>query len=412
MRNGQSRTSTLNSTATIAACVLAAFCEGFDLQAAGVAAAGIGAEFKPTPEQMGTFFSASTLGLFFGALVGGRLSDSFGRKHTLIVSIALFGVFSISTAQAWDVRILTFARLLTGLGLGGAFPTLVAWVNEHSAPHRRRANVALVYSGMPIGGALVSLMSMLIAPVHWRLIFIAGGIAPLILAPLMYWVLRESPAVSSESSMQDAPMPKTGSFLALFADGRGLSTLLLWTSCFLGLVTVYLMLSWLPTLLVGNGFTQTQAAGAQIAFNVGGALSALLLGQLLEGKLRNPSVIATFIAAPLLVFLLSKASVEFGVVVALAFALGGALLAAQGYFYSAAASAYPTSIRGVGAGATVAAGRLGSVVGPKLGGMIRAAGHSSSQLFSDILPLVILGSITALAFAWITSRSRAPSGTD
>jgi MFS transporter, AAHS family, 3-hydroxyphenylpropionic acid transporter len=394
------------ATVTIAACVAAAFCEGFDLQAAGVAAGGIVPEFKPTPDQMGTFFSASTLGLFFGALLGGRVSDSLGRKHTLIVSITLFGIFSISTALAWDIRSLTLARLLTGFGLGGAFPTLVAWVNEHSASHRRRANVALVYSGMPIGGALVSLMSMLTAPVQWRAIFITGGIAPLILAPLMLGTLRESPSMHGDLPTA-AAQPKAGSFRAIFADGRALPTLLLWISCFLGLVTVYLMLSWLPTLLVGNGFSKTQAAGAQIAFNVGGAISALLLGQLLEGKLRNPSLVVTFIAAPVLIFLLSRTSGDFLAVVLIAFALGGALLAAQGYFYAAAASAYPTSIRGVGSGATVAAGRLGSVAGPKLGGALKAAGHSSSQLFLDILPLVIVGSIAALAFAWSTSRARA-----
>src|ERR1700733_5481278 len=87
-------------TLTVVACVFAALCEGFDLQAAGVAAAGIAAEFKPSADQLGTFFSASSLGLFIGAVLGGRLSDSIGRKVTLLVAISLFGVFSISTALA------------------------------------------------------------------------------------------------------------------------------------------------------------------------------------------------------------------------------------------------------------------------------------------------------------------------
>jgi MFS transporter, AAHS family, 3-hydroxyphenylpropionic acid transporter len=403
--------STIRNSAmlTIACCVLAALCEGFDLQAAGVAAAGISADFKPAPEQLGRFFSASTLGLFLGALFGGRLSDSLGRKRLLVASIALFGLFSILTSQASDIGHLTFARLLTGLGLGGAFPTLVAWVNEQSAERRRRANVALVYSAMPIGGALVSLMSLLNSPAHWRLIFIVGGVAPLALALVVQWALRPSPSLRDANVGTTAiSMPKAGSFRAIFQEGRTASTLLLWLSCFLGLLTVYLLLSWLPTLLVGMGFTPVQAAGAQIAFNVGGALSALLLGQLLEGALRNPGILTTFFAAPVLVFLISRAPSEFSVIAAIVFALGGALLAAQGYFYAAAASAYPSSIRGVGAGATVAAGRLGSVVGPQIGGVLKAAGHGSAQLFSDILPLVILGSAAALVFAWRTRR-RSPA---
>ena len=399
----QSITSRRSAILIISCCVLAALCEGFDLQAAGVAAAGIAAEFKPAPEQLGRFFSASTLGLFLGALIGGRLSDSLGRKRLLVVSIALFGLFSMLTAHASDVLQLTLARLLTGLGLGGAFPTLVAWVNEQSAPHRRRANVALVYSAMPFGGALVSLMSLLSSPGQWRSIFIVGGAVPLVLAPVVQWALRDraGPPVSERPAEE---MPRAGSFAAILREGRGASTLLLWVSCFFGLLTVYLLLSWLPTLLVGMGFSPVQAAGAQIAFNMGGALSALLLGQLLEGALRNPGIVATFVAAPVLVFLIGHVPGQFTAIVVIAFALGGALLAGQGYFYGAAAGAYPTPIRGVGAGATVAAGRLGSIVGPQIGGVLKAAGHGPAQLLSDILPLVIFGSLAALVFAWRTRR--------
>jgi AAHS family 3-hydroxyphenylpropionic acid transporter len=90
------------SKLTVLACVLAALCEGFDLQAAGVAAGGILRNFEPTPEQLGTFFSASSLGLFLGALAGGRLSDSIGRKPTLIISIAAFGLFSVSSTVGWE----------------------------------------------------------------------------------------------------------------------------------------------------------------------------------------------------------------------------------------------------------------------------------------------------------------------
>src|SRR5215475_7010267 len=213
------------ATATIVSCVAVAFCEGFDLQAAGVAARGIASEFNPTPDQLGTFFSASTLGLFGGALIGGRISDSFGRKRTLIWSVIIFGVFSILTAAAPDIHTLTWARLLTGLGFGGAFPSLLALVNESSSAGRRNANVALAYSGMPFGGAIASLLSMLSAPEHWRLIFIAGGVTPLLLAPFLHRVLRESSEFerSSEAAVPAAgtlgfeTLPKTGSFLAILA---------------------------------------------------------------------------------------------------------------------------------------------------------------------------------------------------
>jgi len=405
-----------HATAIIAGCVLAAACEGFDLQAAGVAAGGLIPEFKPSADQLGTFFSASTLGLCAGALVGGRLSDSFGRGRILIASVFLFGCFSILTATSWDIQSLSWWRLLTGAGLGGAFPNLLALVNESSAAHRRRANVALVYGSMPFGGAFASLSSMLMAPAHWRLIFFAGGVAPLLLFVVLLRLAHKSPDFVSiphhapradpTFSSQTETGSRAGSFIAIFADGRALPTVLLWISSFLGLVLLYLLVSWLPTLLVGYGLSKPQAAGAQIAFNVGGGFAALAMGQLVESRLRNPAVVVTFVALPLFVLLLSRGSAQLVTVVGIVFALGCAVLAALGYLYATAPEVYPTPIRGVGTGVAVAMGRLGSIVGPKLGGTLKAAGHSSSQVLTDVLPLVILGSLAALAFAWSTSRER------
>jgi AAHS family 3-hydroxyphenylpropionic acid transporter len=404
-----------HATATITCCVLAAFCEGIDLQAAGVAAGGIIPEFNPSAEQLGTFFSASTFGLLFGALLGGRLADTIGRKRVLVTSIALFGVFSLVTPLAWDMPALCWARLLTGLGLGGALPNLIAMANECSAPHRRNANVTLTYSGAPFGGAVASLISLLIAPSQWRWIFIAGGVAPLLVVPIMLAKLRESPAyermhtaaaaVAAHAPGPHLERPGRGSFLAILAGGRALPTLLLWISFFTGLLTLYLLLSWLPTLLVGNGMTKPQAAAAQIAFNFGGGLATLLIGQVLEGRLRGVGVVTTFLAMPALVMLLSRAPSQPGLTVLIVFLLGCAVLAAQAFLYAIAPACYPTSIRGVGVGTAVAVGRIGSIVGPKLGGVLKAAGHNYSQLLTDLLPMVVVGCLTAIALAWYTHKA-------
>jgi MFS transporter, AAHS family, 3-hydroxyphenylpropionic acid transporter len=402
------------TTATVAGCIAIAFCEGFDLQAAGVAAGGIVSEFRPTPDQLGTFFSASTLGLFAGALLGGRLADSFGRKRILLSSIVLFGLFSVLTAAAHDMQTLSWARLLTGAGLGGVFPTLLALVREVSYTTRRKANVALVYSGMPFGGAIASLLSMLTAPEHWRLIFIAGGLTPLILAPLMQRMLRESSeferssaaAISAAGALGLKSLPRTGSLLAILASGRAAATLLLWISSFLELLTLYLILSWLPLLLVGSGFTKSAAAGVQVAFNLGGALAALGIGPLLESRARTPTIVAAFVSVPVFILLLSGSPSQLALVVLIVFGTGGAVLAAQSFLYATAPACYPTLIRGVALGAAVAVGRVGSIVGPKLGGALKAAGHSSGQLFTDIFPLVVLASVAGLWFAWEASKSK------
>ena len=403
----------LNSTVrtTIMLCVLVALSEGIDLQAAGVAAAGIAAEFKPTPDEFGTFFSASTFGLFFGALLGGRFADSIGRKKVLIASVALFGMFSLLTPIATNITALAWIRLLTGLGLGGALPMLLALVSE-TATNRQSASVAMVYAGTPFGGALISLMSLMLPSAQWRWIFIVGGILPLLLTPFIVFGLRESPAYQQaavHTGLETARMPKRGSFLAIFAATRVLRTSLLWVSFFLGLLLLYLLLNWLPTLLVSDGLTRIQAAAAQIGFNVGGALAALLIGHLMEGRYRNLGILATFVALPVLLVALARAPAEVAIIITIVFALGSSVIAAQAFLYAIAPTPYPTTIRGVGVGVAVAVGRIGSIIGPKLGGALKAAGHEPSQLLLDLLPIVLAGSFAALLLAWFARKPRAIS---
>ena len=141
------------------------------------------------------------------------------------MSIGLFGLFSLLTSLAPDVHSLIWARALTGLGLGGALPMLLALVTESSAREHQSATVAMVYAAMPLGGAAASLVVMLVAPSHWRTIFIVGGVFPLLLTPLIAIGLPESAAFQREHQIP----AKLGerSFMALLADGRARRTLLL-----------------------------------------------------------------------------------------------------------------------------------------------------------------------------------------
>ena len=383
---------------TVFFCVLAAICEGIDLQASGVAAVGIQSEFKPSADQLANFLSASTLGLFVGALLGGRLADSIGRKRVLVGSVALFGLFSLLTPLGAGLNSLSAARLLTGLGLGGALPILIALVAESSRDSRRNANVSLAYSGNPIGGAIISLVLSAIASAQWRLIFVVGGVLPLLLAPVMAFGIRES-STFRERTADPRPALRAGSFTAILAEGRALPTLVLWVSFFLGLLTLYLFLAWLPTLLMTHGLSRPQAAFAQVGFNLGGAVAALTTGVLLDGTRRWGAVIVTFVALPLVLVALAHAPAQLPVLLALVCLMGCAVLAAQAFLYSMAPALYPTLIRGVGVGAAVAIGRTGSIVGPKLGGYMKAAGLDYSQLLMHLLPIVVAGSVCALILA-------------
>jgi MFS transporter, AAHS family, 3-hydroxyphenylpropionic acid transporter len=393
---------------TILLCIFGALCEGIDMQAAGVAAAGIARQFHPSPGQLGIFFSASTAGMFIGALVGGHAADTVGRKTVLLGSIILFGLFSLLTPLASDIHSLTWFRLLTGLGLGGSFPMLITLVAEGSSKGRQNANVALVYAGAPLGGGLISVAAAAIAPEHWRWLFTMGGVLPLALAPVIALWMDESQTFKTARAGSDAlsagsreiPVPKAGSLLAVLREGRATRTLLLWSSFFLGLSILFLMLNWLPTLLVFHGFSSSQAGGMLIAFNLGGAMSALLIGRILDGSLRNVSIVIVFVILPALFTAL--ATINSGVIATaiLVFMLGCALLASQTFLYAAAPACYPTLIRGVGVGAAVAVGRIGAIAGPALGGLLQAKGAGFQQLLIELLPIVVVSSISAIILAF------------
>jgi len=393
------------ATVTILLCALGAIFEGVDLQVAGVAAAGIVGEFKPEPQILGIFFSASTLGLCGGALLGGRLSDRIGRKRVLIVSVAVFGLFSLLAASASSFWALTWARLLTGLGLGGAFPIFVALTAESSPPNRRSFNVALVYSAMPFGGAVVSLLSMLIGSAHWRQLFIVGGVAPLIVAPIMAAYLRESQAFERTIGTEGAVNSHEAGFVAVFAEGRASRTVLLWASFFLGLLTLYLLLNWLPTLLQGFGLDKRHASLAQIAFNLGGAIAALLVGKLLDSSYRRSSAVLVFAALPVSLACLALAPQQSSVIVFIVLVLGILVLASQVVMYAMAPQCYPTRIRGVGVGTAVAVGRIGSIAGPALAGILVARGLATKQLLLTLVPVTVVGGICAITLVWIMSKN-------
>ena len=382
-------------------CFLAAVCEGFDVQAAGVAAGGIAREFHPAPAALGWFFSAANIGLLIGAVIGGRLSDRLGRKSVLIGSLAIFGLFSLITAFVGDMQGLTIVRLLTGLGLGGTMPNMIATAAGVRGGLPKGGDIAFTYIGMPLGGAVASLLVVLLPVEHWRQVFIIGGVTPLATAVAMAMFL---PAVLSRPSktLPAAAGVPVGAVKALFGDGRLPRTLVLWIGFFLAVLTLHLLLNWLPLLLTAQGLTKSQAALAQVGFNVGGAVGALSVGRMLDTRLRRLGVALCVIALPGVLLLL--ALVHGPSTAGLAIVLGGAILALQVILFSVAGAFYPERVRGTGLGVTVGVGRTGSIVGPLLAGILLAAGGSSVQVLMGLLPMALVGGACAAFLAW-----RAPS---
>lgn len=95
--------------------------------------------------------SAALLGLSFGALLAGPISDRMGRKRVLVFSCLFFGLASLGTAYAQTLNMLTLA-LLTGLGLGAAMPNAITLVSEFAPKRCRSMAINTMYCGFPLGG--------------------------------------------------------------------------------------------------------------------------------------------------------------------------------------------------------------------------------------------------------------------
>ena len=390
------------SGVTLALCFCAAIIEGIDLQSMGIAAPGIAPEFHLSKQALGYVLTASPLGLFFGAFIGGRLADFWGRRNALILSIIVFGVFQLATAWASGYPDLLAIRFACGLGLGGAFPNLIALTAEASGGRNNILNVVITAAGMPTGGAIAALIGFSAGPGgDWRTVFYVGGIAPLVLAPIMVTLLPESSLFRQVRQAGAAAKQQLGVFYTLFDRSRVRQTILLWISFFFVAVMTHLLLNWLPNLMVAKGFTRPQAFLIQLVFNLGAACGSVFLGWLMQ---RRPNRLLLFVcfaglAAALLV--ITALGHEIVLVAGTAAVMGTCLVGAQFVLYGLSPAYYQTITRGTGTGAAVAVSRLGSAMGPYLAGQLLGAGATATQVLQSLLPVTGAAAVAAVLLMFL-----------
>jgi AAHS family 3-hydroxyphenylpropionic acid transporter len=391
---------------TLALCSAAALFEGFDNQSMGVAAPMLFRQFAVPPSQAGIIFSAATFGLFFGAAIGGRVADRIGRQKTLIISLLLFGLCSLLTAVSGSARMVLLSRLLTGLGCGAAMPAFISMASEAVESSRRLAVVTLVMAALPLGGALAGVMALGDSlGWGWRPIFIVGGTAPIIVALALLVSSRRSSQQKNAHPRQ--AIAGVGSRAApigtVLWGGRAGATLLLWVGFFFTQLVLFLMVNWLPSLIIGLGFSRSEASLASIGFNLAGCVGAASLGRFHAGPHRRLWVILTYggIAVALLGLLaISALGTVFALAIIASSLAGVFIVGAQLILFALAPLYYSAVNRGTGVGAAVAVGRLGSVAGPLLASAVLTAGSGSAAVLAAIFPFVILAGAAALGLTW------------
>jgi MFS transporter, AAHS family, 4-hydroxybenzoate transporter len=415
---------------TIICCALVSALDGIDTQSIGVAAPFIAEGMGLKIAEFGPIFSAALFGATIGAASFGPLADRLGRKTLLIVACILFGVFTILTAMANSVPVLMACRMLAGLGLGGATPCFIALTSEYAPARLRAALVTLMWSAFPLGAMLGGLLnSYLIAKLGWRAIFYIGGVAPLLLAAVLFLYLPESikfllvqrndmSAVGRIVARFRSTVAKVGSRFVLdekglpgvsighlFTEGRALGTLLLWVPFFMGFGVLTVAVLWTPSLLRLNGISPSNTAFV-VAFNgLGG-----FIGQSTAGTLIKRFGVLTVLFPAFLLGTAATVGLGYG---ASSVALAATFIGLVGVFMglgtggaiALAATIYPTPIRSTGVGWGMAMGRFGQIVGPLIAGALLGAGWTADRIMIVIAGGGLIAAVFVILFrTWYLRR--------
>lgn len=389
--------------------------DGFDTQSIGFLAPAVAASLHVSLTSFGPVFGAALLGLMISSFCAGPIADRVGRRWPTILSVVLFASFTGITAHAASLHQLVLFRFITGLGLGGAMPNVVALSAEYSPKRLQQAVVTTIFCGMPLGALLGGLLSATILSLWgWRFVFYIGGLLPLLLSAVLIPSLPESilflglrdpgdrrvvsvlkkiaPDIRSEDvdlSGAAAERPKRVPAMALFTEGRASGTLLLWVPFFMNLLVLYFIVSWLPALLRQASTPVSAGILAVSLFSLGGILGSLLQGRWMIrwGGLRV--LLVEFGLTAILMAVLAFGA-RLTAVMATTFLLGCVVQGAQAGLNALAARCYPTSIRATGVGWALGAGRLGSIAGPWLAGLMLLRGWSGRQiLLAGIVPALL-----------------------
>lgn len=423
-------------------CAAVLFADGFDTQAIGYVAPELSRVWSLPRGALGPVFSAGLIGLMIGALLLSPLADRVGRKRIIVASTAAFGIGTLATVLAYDTTSLIVIRFLTGLGLGGAMPNSVALTAEFS-PHRRRATlVMLAFCGFSVGAALGGLIAAVLVPhFGWQSVFVIGGLGPLLLTPYLALRLPESvrflalargaDATVAQSNVAhylarvfpDARFPPGTRFAAheeglegvpvvqLFTHGRTVVTALLWVVFFMSLLDLYFLSNWLPTVMNDLGASVSLAAVIGSMLQVGGFIGVLILGRFMDRFSFNGLGVIYGLAA-LCIAAIGYSSHSVPVAMAVIFATGFCVVGAQTAANALVAHYYPTALRSTGVGWALGIGRVGSIVGPLVGGTLLAMRWDTHSLF---LAAAVPAVVAALASFAVTGaigaqRRAAPAG--
>jgi AAHS family 4-hydroxybenzoate transporter-like MFS transporter len=405
----------------IALCAAVVFVDGYDIQVMALAAPSIAVEWGVPPEAFGWVLSGSLWGMLLSALVA-PLGDRFGRVPVLAGCLALIGASTIATAFADSFGQLFACRVLTGVGLGACQANATAMTSEYAPARRRAALMTLMGCNVGLGALTAGLAApAVIDAAGWRGVFWVGGAAPLALAAVFLSAAPESVRLLAALRPQD---PRLARIMARIAPGQAFrvapapvapgwspalgsladllgrryinATWRLWLLYACASFLLYLLMSWLPVILGGAGWSRPDALRGIAALQLGGIVGAILLSLLVD---RGRAVLALLIAfttgavGAALFAVVPPTGLGWTPVIVLT---GAGLFGPTFAIFAVAAQLYPPALRAAGFGWMAAVARGGAILGPLAGGAMLASGLEARYVAAALAAPALVCILAAL----------------
>jgi MFS transporter, AAHS family, 4-hydroxybenzoate transporter len=423
-------------------CGLCLIMDGFDVQAIGYVAPALRQEWNIAPALLGSVLSAALYGVLFGSIFLSMLADKIGRRPVLVGACLFFSAASVVTGLTQTVPQLLALRFVAGVALGSIMPNAMALVGEYASRRARVPMMIIVGNGFTLGAAIGGFVAFWLVPrFGWRSVFYFGGAVPLVIGVAMFFLLPESlqflalhgkdprligkwlqridPRLQigaatryliPEARRKGAPMVK------LFQERLATRTILLWTVYFMNLLNLYFLSSWLPTvatpLVKAAGISGAYALLLGTVLQIGGVAGSLALGWFVS-RLGFVGVLTSgFVLAGLSIATIGRPGISLGLLFAVVFVSGIGIVGGQSAINALAAVMYPTDLRSTGVGAGLGIGRIGSIVGPTLAGILLGLHWTTGRLFIAAAIPAFISAIVMVGMRGIINRSQAPAGTE
>jgi len=393
-------------------CWIAVALDGFDLVVLGAVIPTLSksGDLGFTPSSLTMAATVGLIGVGLGAFTVGPITDRFGRRVTLISSIAIFSLFTLGISVAQNVTQFTVLRFLAGVGLGACLATALAFMTEHAKTGRAGSAVTRMMTGYHFGAVLTALLALVLLDSYgWRSLFVVGGVAGLLTLPVMWLKLPESATYLEAVEARARGEAATPLRSADVVKSRYLRVSIgLWVASFMGLLLVYGLNTWLPTIMGEAGYSIKVGTGLLLALNIGAVIGLLIAGSISDQRGNKPTVLLWFGLAAVFLGLLSIRLESSLLVYAAVLLCGIFVFSAQVLVYAFVGHLYPPEIHGTALGMAAGIGRIGAITGPFLGGAMVTAGIAYPWGF---YAFAIAAVLAVLALATVPAHMRKPAHT-